>query len=168
VKTCHGSIDSGHDPNEQGAVLTTLVQLDRATNVPSFAVFQVRIGPVPAVISPFVVKAIGERATRRYALTAERFDAHAARALGLFADTCPREALEQRLEGWIDTLLLNSPQAMRACKDLLHEVESADLTPALTLMKAFTCHDFQWREEIADQTTLTRGDFSGDGHAWRQ
>ena len=62
MKTCHGSIDSGHDPNEQGAVLTTLVQLDRATNVPSFAVFQVRIGPVPAVISPFVVKAIGERA----------------------------------------------------------------------------------------------------------
>lgn len=92
---------------------------------------EVRIGLVPAVISPFVVKAIGERATRRYALTAERFDAHEARALGLFADTCPRAALEQRLDTWIDTLLLNSPQAMRVCKDLLREVESADLTPAL-------------------------------------
>lgn len=92
---------------------------------------EVRIGLAPAVISPFVVQAIGERAARRYALTAERFSGQRAQELGLFAECYAADALEQAVAEWVDTLLLNSPQAMLASKDLLREVGSGVLTPAL-------------------------------------
>jgi len=92
---------------------------------------EVRIGLAPAVISPFVVKAIGERATRRYALTGERFSGERARELGLLSETYAAETLDDSLCDWIDTLLLNSPQAMRVCKDLLREVSSGTLSQAL-------------------------------------
>jgi methylglutaconyl-CoA hydratase len=83
------------------------------------------------VISPFVVQAIGERAARRYALTAERFSGVRAQAIGLLAECYPPAELEQRVEQWIDNLLLNSPQAMRTSKDLMREVGNGALTPAL-------------------------------------
>ncbi len=92
---------------------------------------EVRIGLAPAVISPFVVQAIGERAARRYALTAERFSGERARELGLLAETYPADSLDEALTGWIDNLLLNSPQAMQTSKELLKEVGSGVLTPAL-------------------------------------
>ncbi|WP_313500886.1 gamma-carboxygeranoyl-CoA hydratase [Stutzerimonas nitrititolerans] len=92
---------------------------------------EVRIGLAPAVISPFVVKAIGERATRRYALTGERFSGERARELGLLSETYAAETLDDSLCDWIDTLLLNSPQAMRVGKDLLREVSRGTLSQAL-------------------------------------
>ena len=82
---------------------------------------EVRIGLAPAVITPFVVKAIGERASRRYAISGERFSGQRACELGLFAESCPAAELDERLAGWITTLLRNSPQAMRASKALVHE-----------------------------------------------
>lgn len=96
-----------------------------------FSLSEVRIGLAPAVISPFVVKAIGERAARRYALSAERFSGPRARELGLLAECYPAAELDAALERWIADLQLNSPQAMRATKDLLGEVGSAELSPAL-------------------------------------
>lgn len=96
-----------------------------------FSLSEVRIGLAPAVISPFVVKAIGERAARRYALSAERFSGSRARELGLLAECYPAAELDAALERWIADLQLNSPQAMRATKDLLGEVGSAELSPAL-------------------------------------
>jgi len=92
---------------------------------------EVRIGLAPAVISPFVVKAIGERAARRYALTAERFSGVRARELGLLAEVYPTGELEAQVEAWVDNLLQNSPQALRATKDLLREVDDGELSPAL-------------------------------------
>lgn len=96
-----------------------------------FSLSEVRIGLAPAVISPFVVQAIGERAARRYALTAERFNGERARELGLLAECYPAEELDQAVENWTANLLLNSPQAMRASKDLLREVGSGVLSPNL-------------------------------------
>jgi enoyl-CoA hydratase/carnithine racemase len=96
-----------------------------------FCLSEVRIGLAPAVISPFVVKAIGERATRRYALTAERFDGTRASELGLLADTYPASELDAALEQWVANLLLNSPQALKACKDLLLEVGDGDFSADL-------------------------------------
>ena len=96
-----------------------------------FSLSEVRIGLAPAVSSPFVVKAIGERAARRYALSAERFSGPRARELGLRAECYPAAELDAALERWIADLQLNSPQAMKATKDLLGEVGSAELSPAL-------------------------------------
>jgi len=78
-----------------------------------------------------VVQAIGERAARRYALTAERFGGQQARHIGLLADSYPVGELDQHVEQWVANLLLNSPAAMRASKDLLREVGNGALTPAL-------------------------------------
>lgn len=83
---------------------------------------EVRIGLAPAVISPFVVKALGQRAARRYALTAERFSGSQAAKLGLLAESYPAAELEQALNQWLDNLRQNSPQAMAATKQLLIEV----------------------------------------------
>ncbi len=96
-----------------------------------FSLSEVRIGLAPAVISPFVVKAIGERATRRYALTGERFGGERARDLGLLSESYAATELDDAMQGWLDNLMLNSPQAMRASKDLLREAASASLSPAL-------------------------------------
>jgi methylglutaconyl-CoA hydratase len=96
-----------------------------------FSLSEVRIGLAPAVISPFVVQALGERAARRYALTAERFSGNRARELGLLAEAYPAVELDAQVEGWVNNLLLNSPQAMQASKDLLREVASGVLNPAL-------------------------------------
>jgi len=96
-----------------------------------FCLSEVRIGLAPAVISPFVVQAIGERAARRYALTAERFGGQRAREIGLLAESYPAESLDQQVDLWVTNLLQNSPAAMRASKDLLREVGNGALTPAL-------------------------------------
>jgi methylglutaconyl-CoA hydratase len=92
---------------------------------------EVRVGLVPAVISPFVVHAIGRRATRRYALSAEAFDGPRARELGLFAECYADAGLEAAVEHWVGQWLLNSPQALVACKELLNEVGHGMLSPAL-------------------------------------
>jgi len=96
-----------------------------------FSLSEVRIGLMPATISPFVVKAIGERAARRYSMTAERFDGSKAAELGLLSEAYPAEELEAQLESWTGNLLLNSPQAMIACKALYNEVAAGELTPGL-------------------------------------
>lgn len=92
---------------------------------------EVRIGLAPAVISPFLVKTIGERTTRRYAMTGERFSGERARELGLLSESYDSAELDASVQSWIDTLLLNSPQAMRASKDLMREAGSVLLSPAL-------------------------------------
>ncbi|MEH6388036.1 gamma-carboxygeranoyl-CoA hydratase [Pseudomonas profundi] len=96
-----------------------------------FCLSEVRIGLIPAVVSPFVVQAIGARATRRYALTAERFDGRTARELGLLAECYPAESLDQALQGWVDNMLLNSPAAMRATKLLMLEVKQGEVSTPL-------------------------------------
>jgi len=101
------------------------------TDDAQFCLSEVKIGLAPAVISPFVIQAIGERHARRYALTAERFNGTRAREIGLLAESYPASELEQQVQHWIDNLLLNSPQAMRVSKDLLREVGHGELTPAL-------------------------------------
>ncbi|MOA18186.1 1,4-Dihydroxy-2-naphthoyl-CoA synthase [compost metagenome] len=83
------------------------------------------------MISPFVVQAIGERAARRYALTAERFSGVRAREIGLLSESYPVGELGPQVEHWINNLLLNSPQAMRSSKELLREVGNGALNPAL-------------------------------------
>lgn len=115
-----------------GAVgLTACCDIAIGASESSFSLSEVRIGLVPAVISPYVVQAIGERATRRYALSAERFSGERARELGLLAEYYPATELEGEVEQWIANLLLNSPQAMRESKALLHGVGSGVLSDAL-------------------------------------
>lgn len=115
-----------------GAVgLVSCCDMAIGTHDSLFALSEVRIGLAPAVISPFVVQALGERATRRFALTAERFDGQCARELGLLAATCAADELDAQCHRWIAQLLQNSPQAMRVSKRLLRDVGSGALSADL-------------------------------------
>ncbi|WP_414629191.1 enoyl-CoA hydratase-related protein [Halomonas salina] len=87
-----------------------------------FCLSEVRIGLSPAVISPYVQRAIGERQLRRYALTAEVIDAATAQTLDLAHCVVEPDALDATVDAMIDTLLATSPQASRATKALLAEV----------------------------------------------
>jgi methylglutaconyl-CoA hydratase len=88
----------------------------------SFTLSEVKLGLIPAVISPYVVAAIGERQARRYVLTAERFGAAEAQRIGLLHQVVPDEALDAAVEEIVAALLGNGPAALAAAKDLIFAV----------------------------------------------
>ena len=99
-----------------------------------FAMSEVRLGLMPAVVAPLVRRAIGERACRRLFLSAERFDAVSAKALGLVHEVVADEALDGAVDAMLAALLQGGPEALKATKALLIELrratadESADRT----------------------------------------
>jgi len=95
-----------------------------ATKEAIFSLSEVRLGIAPAVISPYVVHAMGARAARRYALSGERFDAFTAMKHGLLAELYPANELDAAVSQWVHTFMLNGPNAMRATKALLQEIDS--------------------------------------------
>jgi methylglutaconyl-CoA hydratase len=87
-----------------------------------FALTEVRLGIVPAMISPFVVRSIGARQARRYFLTGERFDAAQAARLGLVHAVAPAEGLDDAVAGIVGELLCGAPGAQAEAKRLVRHV----------------------------------------------
>src|SRR5262245_16122522 len=87
-----------------------------------FALTEVKIGLSPATISPYVIRAIGERAARRYFLTGERFGAEEAHRLGLLSLLVPSEKLDAAVDDLLKHLVQGAPEAMRKIKDLIRAV----------------------------------------------
>ena len=94
----------------------------------SFALSEVKIGLIPATISPYVIRAIGERAARRYFMTGERFNAATALQLGLLSELCSGEELDARVDDLVQALLQNGPLAVRAAKDLIAGISGQALS----------------------------------------
>lgn len=118
-----------------GLGLVACCDIAIATKDSIFSLSEVRIGLAPAVISPYVVHAMGARATRRYALTGERFDGYKAMVHGLVAELYPATNLDAAVTQWCETMKLNSPAAMRASKKLLQKFDQSlpqPLTQELT------------------------------------
>ncbi|MFG1462685.1 enoyl-CoA hydratase/isomerase family protein [Xanthobacter sp. DSM 24535] len=113
-----------HGPAFAGAV-GLLAASDIVVAVPEaeFAVTEVRIGLIPAVISPYLVRAMGARQARRYFLTAERFPAQTALALGLVHQVVPAEELDGTIASHLKALMAASPSALRATKELVAAVD---------------------------------------------
>lgn len=84
-----------------------------------FALTEVKIGLSPATIGPYVIRAIGERAARRYCHTGERFGAEEAHRLGLLHKVCTPERLDAEVDAILDHLVAGGPEAHRAIKDLI-------------------------------------------------
>jgi len=105
-----------------GVGLVACCDLAVAAPKARFRFSEVRLGLAPAVISPYVVAAIGPRAARRYFLTAEEFDAAEARRLGLVHEVVKENRLFEQARAWSDLLLRNGPCAMAAAKRLVREV----------------------------------------------
>jgi methylglutaconyl-CoA hydratase len=106
-----------------GAVgLAAAADIVIAHNDAVFCLSEVKLGLIPAVISPYVIKAIGQRQMRRYALTAEKMSASAALHLGLVHDI--RDNLTAGLVEILDHILVGGPDAQAATKTLIRQVES--------------------------------------------
>ncbi len=94
-----------------------------ATDQARFCLSEVKLGLIPAVISPYVVRAIGERQARRYFISAEVFDAAQAQAFGLVHMVEDSDdAMQSRCDELLAQLAQNGPEAMRAAKDLVFAV----------------------------------------------
>lgn len=96
-----------------------------------FCLSEARLGLLPATIGPYVVRALGEQASRRYFVTAERFSAAEAHRLGFVHELVAAEALDAKVDEIAATLVANGPAAVKACKQLVHDVAGQPITAAL-------------------------------------
>jgi methylglutaconyl-CoA hydratase len=97
----------------------------------NFCLSEVKLGLIPATISPYVIKAMGEQAARRYFLTAERFDAQEARRLGLAHEVVPAEQLDASVGNIVAALAANSPNAVREAKKLVRDIAGVPIDDVL-------------------------------------
>jgi len=96
-----------------------------------FAFSEVKLGIIPATISPYSIAAIGSRAARKYFLTGERINANDAYRLGLVHDVCELSQLEATVEQHIESLLRASPQAQIEAKKLISDVAGKEIDLSL-------------------------------------
>lgn len=115
-----------------GAVgLVSCCDMAVAATRASFSLSEVKIGLIPATIGPYVIRAMGERAARRYFTTAERFSAAEAYRLGLVSELVDEEELDATVAGLVDSLLHNGPAAVRAAKQLVADLAGREITAGL-------------------------------------
>jgi len=129
VAMVHGAAIGG------GVGLVAAADIVIAAEDTKFALTEVRLGILPAVISPFVLRRLGPAACRRLFLSGERFAARRAQELGLCDQVVPAEELDAAVEAMLEQLRFGGPTAQAACKRLLDEIgplplhEAARRTP---------------------------------------
>ena len=121
-----------HGPAFGGGVgLIAACDIALATYDAQFALTEVKLGILPAVVAPYLMAAIGERQCRRYLLSAERFSAAEAYRIGLVHEIVPgEEELDEAIGEIIDSLLKNGPNAQAECKALLRIVAGQPIDDA--------------------------------------
>jgi methylglutaconyl-CoA hydratase len=97
-----------------------------------FALSEVKLGIIPAVISPYVIEAIGANNARRYFLTAERFSGSEAYRVGLLNELAASvDAMDEQIAVWCNLLLANSPKAIESAKNLIQAVSQKPIEDEL-------------------------------------
>ena len=92
-----------------------------------FCLSEVKLGILPAVISPYVLEKVGPGSMRRYALTAERFNADEAKRIGLISESVDGvDEMDAWIERIIASITANGPEAITACKGVLRDVQPLD------------------------------------------
>ncbi len=109
------------------SVCDVLVASDNVT----FCLSEARLGLLPATIAPYVVRAMGEQAARRWFTTAERFSAAQGQAMGFVHERCTPDEIDARVAALVATLVANGPAAVRACKQLVRDVAGRPIDAAL-------------------------------------
>jgi methylglutaconyl-CoA hydratase len=112
-----------------------------------FCLSEARLGLLPATIAPYVVRALGEQAARRYFLSAERFDAATAQRLGFVHEVCAAEALDAKVAEIVGLLVANGPAAVRACKRLVKDVAGVPIDEPLRAETARRIADIRASDE---------------------
>jgi len=121
-----------HGPAFAGGI-GLVAACDIAVGVPEakFCLSEAKLGLSPATISPYVVRAMGERSARRYFLTAEVFDGIEAHRVGLLSMVSPSEKLDGEIEEILRHLLQGGPQALDKIKNLISRVSAGPVDDAM-------------------------------------
>jgi methylglutaconyl-CoA hydratase len=116
IARVHGPVFAG------GTGLVAACDIAVGTPGAKFCLSEAKLGLSPATISPYVIRAMGERTARRYFLTAEVFDAQEAFRVGMLSLLVPAERLDPTIAGLIENLLAGGPQAHAKIKALIRSV----------------------------------------------
>jgi methylglutaconyl-CoA hydratase len=125
VGRVHGDCYAG------GVGLAAVCDVLVASEAASFCLSEARLGLLPATIGPYVVRAMGEQAARRCFITAERFSATQALAMGLVHEVSSADQLDAQVDRIVAALVANGPAAVKACKQLVKDVAGLPITAAL-------------------------------------
>jgi methylglutaconyl-CoA hydratase len=112
-----------------------------------FCLSEARLGLLPATISPYVMRAMGEQAARRYFITAERFSAAQAREMGFVHELVAPDALDPKVDEIVALLVANGPAAVKACKRLVQDFAGREITPELRAETARRIADIRASDE---------------------
>ena len=130
-----------------GCGLVSCCDIALAADNAVFAFSEVKLGLIPATISPYVIRSIGEKQARRYFLTAERFDANKALEIGLVSGVMDESKLDEAVEKTIDLILANSSEAVKAAKQLVFDVAGKPVTRELLQQTSESIADIRASEE---------------------
>ncbi|MEM7168199.1 MAG: enoyl-CoA hydratase-related protein [Planctomycetota bacterium] len=131
-----------------GAGLVAVADIAIATERAKFAFSEVRLGIIPAVISPFVIAKIGAGAARRYFLTGERFTAQRALEIGLVSTVVAADEIDPTIDQLCDDIAQAAPEAVGHAKHLIEQVLATTDAAAADRLTA---------ELIADRRASTEG-----------
>jgi len=130
-----------------GVGLISCCDIAIASEQASFCLSEVKLGLVPAVISPFVIQAIGTRQAQRYFVTAERFKADRASQIGLISEVTPAEQLSTRVMELAKLIATNGPEAVVRAKKLIKDVSEQPINSKLHTFTARTIAEIRASEQ---------------------
>jgi methylglutaconyl-CoA hydratase len=125
VAAVHGAVRGG------GCGIVSACDIAIAARNATFRLSEVKIGVIPAMISPYVIGAIGERHARRYMLSGEEFDAAEAWRIGLVHDIVEEEELSTRVGAMLGQLHSSGPKAVHAIKKLIPKSAHSAIGPGI-------------------------------------
>lgn len=114
-----------------GMGLVAACDMAVSVDTANYCLSEVKLGLIPATISPYVIRAMGARAAHRYFLTAERFGAAEAHRIGLVHEVVAFDALDAKVTELTQALVSASPHAVRSCKKLVQDVAEREINNAL-------------------------------------
>ncbi|MEO7728004.1 MAG: enoyl-CoA hydratase-related protein [Burkholderiales bacterium] len=147
IARVHGAVRGG------GVGLVAACDVAIGSRDATFRLSEVRLGIVPAMISPYVVAAIGERHARRYFMSGEEFDAAEAFRIGLLHDIVELDDLNARVGDMLSQMYCGGPQAIIAAKKQISRVARAGITEAVVLDTANTIADIRATPEAQEGLT---------------
>ena len=117
-----------------GTGLVAACDIAVSSDTAGYCLSEVKLGLIPATISPYVIRAMGARAAHRYFLTAERFSAAEALRIGFVHEVVSAVELDAKVAELAKALVNAGSQAVRLCKKLVQDVAEQPITPELVKM----------------------------------
>ena len=130
-----------------GMGLVAACDMAVSVDTANYCLSEVKLGLIPATISPYVIRAMGARASHRYFLTAERFSAQEAHRIGFVHELVDADALDAKVNELAQALMSASPAAVKACKQLVQDVAERPIDDALIAATVQSIADIRASEQ---------------------